>query len=353
MSRIHLYIYIAMLSCMCMSSCTQQQDEWTEDNNISLRAEVENVTPATRSDKYAEPVSDNNLTATVWFSLEKGKFPEKIENPKDINNETNIPGHYIIDFMGETPVFPNVTDESLRPRYPIPSDDGTVTPVYCVGFYPHQGWNYIEGTEENHSTATHEITGFEDLMFAAPIEGNWNQHFDKQRFTHLLTWLKVCVCATTTEAGNYWGKLKKITLKDVPSGLQINNLSKMQNEYPDGKLTGDDVTPLKDSEGKKIENSPAILDNPDGIDLGVNIQDVGSIFCYPQSSYDIVVECANGKTKVIRIDLEALSGTVPAFPTGKQYVLILNFHPFDVVEGVCTLQEWNAQNENLYPDAQQ
>lgn len=355
MSRTHLIIYVVMLSCMCMSSCTRQQEEWTNDNDISLRAEVENVMPATRSDKYAEPVSDNNLTATVWFSLEKGKFPEKLDSPEDINNETNIPGHFIIDFKGETPVFPNVANESQRPRYPIPNDTSTITPVYCVGFYPYDGWDYIEGTDDSLSTVTHEITGFEDLMFAAPIEGSWRQHFDMQRFVHLLTWLKVCVCATTTDAGSYWGKLKKITLKDVPSALRINDLSKMQHEYTGGMLTEDDVTPLheQDDKGNVIEHSPAILDDPNGIDLGVNIQDVGSIFCYPQPSYNLVIECANGKTKEIKIDLKALSGTVPKFPTGKQYVLILNFHPFDVVEGVCTLQEWNAQNEDLYPATQQ
>ena len=95
-----------------------------------------------------------------------------------------------------------------------------------------------------------------------------------------------------------------------------------------------------------------ILNNDAGIVLLINLHDVGSIFCYPQSSYTIVVECENGETKEIEIDLNPLSGTI-GFPAGYQYVITLNFHPFNVVEGVCTLQEWNAQNEELYPDAQQ
>ena len=348
MKRIYHILYIALLGCVCLSSCTERLDINRTDNTISLCAEVENVMPATRSASYAEPVANNNITATVWFSTVQGKFPDGngTDNPKD--KSTNIPGHYVINFEGEKAVFPNVSNENERPRYPIPDESG-IKDVYCVGFYPHEGWKYVEGTP---SKATHAITGFEDLMFAPPIMGNWNVHFDRQKFLHLLTWLKVCVCATTTEAGNYWGKLKRITLKNVPSGLQINNLSKMQSEYKgnNGKLIltdGDDgdVSPV----GGNF--SPNIFINNDGIDLGTNIQDVGSIFCYPQSSYTLEIECENGTTKDISIDLKALSARTINFPAGFQYLLTLYFHPFNVVEGVCTLNAWDAQNEDLYPDA--
>lgn len=349
MSKIHLIIYMALLGGMWLASCTEQLDINPTDKAITLRAEVENVMPPTRSGSYATPVSDNNITATVWFSTVPGKFPE---GPQD--ESTNIPGHYIINFEGEKAVFPNVANENERPRYPIPDENGTVQEVYCVGFYPSTDWAHVEGTESNPSKATHNITGFEDLMFAPPIQGNWNDHFDRQKFLHLLTWLKVCVCATTTEAGNYWGKLKRITLKDVPSGLQINNLSKMQSQYKaNGKLIltdGDDgdVSPISGS-----SFSPNIFINDDGIELGTNIQDVGSIFCYPQPSYILEIECENGTTKDIPIELKALSASTIVFPAGYQYVLTLNFHPFNVVEGVCTLNAWNAQNEDLYPNAQQ
>ena len=343
MKRIYLILYIALLGYVCLSSCTEQLDINRTDNTISLRAEVENVMTTTRSSEddtqnYAKPVADNDITATVWFSTVQGKFPEV---PKD--KSTNIPGHYIIKFEGEKPVFPNVTDESERPRYPIPDESGTVQDVYCVGFYPSTDWEYVENSP---SKATHDITGFEDLMFAPPIMGNWNNHFDRQKFTHLLTWLKVCVCATTTEAGNYWGKLKKITLVNVPSGLQIDNLSKMQSDYEDANdkvtLTSGDISPTGTFK-------PNIFDNDMGIDLGINIQDVGSIFCYPQSSYTLKIECENGIVSK-EITLKTLSGGTIGFPAGMQYVLTLYFHPFNVVEGVCTLNAWDAQNEDLYPD---
>ena len=331
------FIYMVLCGCMCLSACAEQE-EWT-DSNISLRAEVEHVESMSRSG-YATPVTDNNLRATVWFSTDPNKYPEG----ESLATETNIPGHYVIDFKGENAVFPNVDSEDFRPRYPV--DD---TPVYCVGFYPHTDWTYVEGEEEP-SKVTHTISGYEDLMFAAPIKGSWNNHFGRQQFRHLLTWLKVCVCATTTEAGSYWGKLKKITLKDVPAGLQINDLSKM---YTQGKMTGDDVSPLYeyDDNGEKEEYDVDIMDEDSGMDLGTIIQDVGSVFCYPQSSYTLVIECENWNIEKT-IELKPLdgSGNISAFPAGLQYVLILNFHPFNVVEGVCTLKEWNAQNEDLYPD---
>lgn len=361
MKRIHHILYIALLGCVCLSSCTEQLDINSTDKAITLRAEVENVMPATRNSNYATPVSDNNITATVWFSTVQGNFL----NPETKDPETNIPGHYVINFKGEEAVFPEVNDENERPRYPIPDKNGSVQDVYCVGFYPHKDWNYVpgDGTDANHSKATHTITGFEDLMFAPPIKGNWNNHFDRQKFLHLLTWLKVCVCATTTEAGNYWGKLKRITLKNVPSGLQINNLSKMQSEYKgnNGKLIltdGDDgdVSPLYeyDDNGEKKEYDVDIMDEDSGmdsgIDLGINIQDVGSIFCYPQLSYTFEIVCEKG-TVTKEIPLRSLSGGIIGFPAGMQYVLTLYFHPFNVVEGVCTLNAWDAQNEDLYPDA--
>ncbi len=346
MKRIYLIIYLALLVCACLSSCTEQLDINSTDKAITLRAEVENVMPVTRNSNYATPVSDNNITATVWFSTVQGNF-----NPDNKDPETNIPGHYVINFKGEEAVFPEVDNENERPRYPIPDEKGNVKDVYCVGFYPHTDWSYVpgDGTDANHSKATHTITGFEDLMFAAPISGNWNNHFDRQKFTHLLTWLKVCVCTTTTEAGNYWGKLKKISLVGVPSGLQINDLSKMQTSYENVNkkvtLTSSDISSTSNS------YSPDIYNNTDGIDLGINIQDVGSIFCYPQSSYTLKIECENG-TVSKQIPLKTLSGGTIDFPAGMQYVLTLYFHPFDVVEGVCTLNAWDAQNEDLYPNAQ-
>jgi hypothetical protein len=67
------------------------------------------------------------------------------------------------------------------------------------------------------------------------------------------------------------------------------------------------------------------------------------------------IECENGTATNVEVVLTPLTNTKEEleklkYPAGMQYVLILYFHPFNVVDGVCTLNEWNAQNEDLYPD---
>ena len=216
-----------------------------------------------------------------------------------------------------------------------------VTGVYCIGLYPDEGWS----ASDDDTKAVHDITGTEDLMFAPEISGNWNKHFGKQKFRHLLTWLKVCVCATTTEAGSNWGKLKKITLKNVPNSVTLD-LGRPEPTTPNA------IYPLIDVMSASSATSDVVIfDKTEGIELGIVVQDAASVFCYPQNEYYLSIVCGESNvTKDIRIDLSSLSTTDYGSRAGLQYVLTLYFSPFNVVEGVCTLKEWNAQNEDLYPN---
>ena len=67
MSKIHLIIYMALLGGMWLSSCTEQLDINPTGNAITLRAEVENEMPATRTSNsnYATPVS--NKAILIFF----------------------------------------------------------------------------------------------------------------------------------------------------------------------------------------------------------------------------------------------------------------------------------------------
>lgn len=333
MKRIYL-IYIAIVGSLCLSACSGQEDVPGNKaaEEISLSAVVDEVKIMSRN-----PDADEYIHAAIWFSLEKNKYPEAPApgDATEVQKATNIPIHTTISFKSGTAAYPG--DEESRPRYP------TTGSAYCVGFIPNSGWTPTYGKDT--TTATHAITGTEDLMFAPQVEGSWNQHFPTQRFRHLLTWLKVCVCTTNSEAGSYWGKLKSIKLLGMPDELTID-LSKDDEE--NFKLQ-DAVT---FSEDKK---EVPILESQEGVDLGVVIQEVGSVYCKPQSSYKLAIECENGTATDVEVELKPLTNTEEeleklAYPAGLQYVLILYFHPFNVVNGVCTLQEWNAQNEDLYPD---
>lgn len=339
-------IYMATLSGLCGLACSEHEAIVPEQavEAISLSAVVDEVklVSRTRSDAYTGtvPSADNMLEAAVWFSLQSGCYPEKLpddasEEMKTLSDETNIPVHGVINYVSGTATFPESTGEADKPKYPVGDYD-----VYCVGLYPNdEEWKLGDDSK----TVSRAITGTEDLMFAPEIVGRWNSHFGSQQYRHLLTWLKVCVCATTAEAGDYWGKLKKITLKDVPQSLTIDL----------GKKDGNDFV-LKNAVNYSDDTfAPVILDDETGIGLTIRTQEVASVFCHPDSEYTISIECENGTTTDIPIKLEALDqdeADLLQYPAGLQYVLILYFHPFNVVEGVCTLNAWNAQNEDLYPD---
>ena len=335
-------IYIATLLCMALASCGDKGDVLSDPNNreIALRATVEEIKTIMRSEGAyigTTPSSINNLDAAVWFSLESGYYPEELpdtasEEMKALSAETNIPVHGEINYQSGTATFPDSENEASQPKYPT-----TDHSVYCVGLYPKDDWT----VSADGRYATHDISGTEDIMFAPEISGKWDKHFTTQRYHHMLTWLKVCVCTTTAEASNYWGKLQEITLKDMPKYLTLD-LSIPESDSFKTKF----VSSFSDTTEDKV-----IMQSDEGLTMDIITQDVASVFCKPQQTYTLSITCENGITKDIPITLSVLEGedeSLLEHPSGLQYLLILYFHPFDVVEGVCTLNAWNAQNEDLY-----
>lgn len=336
MRKIYI-IYWVIIGCVWFSACMEHEDEFRNrvPKEIRLNAVVDEVKMMSRNSVSA---TNDTMQAAVWFSLQSGKYPSELpdslkSNPTmaALSAESNVPIHTVIKFKSGVASSPEVDEEENRPRYPT---SGT---VYCVGFIPTD-WS----TDAGDSTVSRQITGTEDLMFAPQIEGSWNAPFRIQRFRHLLTWLKINVCATTAEAGNYWGNLKKITLSDVPDSLTID-LTKTESGFR-----------LRDAVAFSDTTHVEILDTT-GIELGITTKEVVSTFCHPQKSYKLMIECENGRTGEVQINLNALGSNhnisveQKDFPAGLQYVLTLYFHPFNVVEGVCTLKEWDAHNEDLYP----
>lgn len=345
-------LYIIAFCSLCCPACTEHEafhDQAAEE--ISLSAVVDEVKCVSRAAYTGSvPSLENELEAAVWFSLKPGYYPAQLpndasQNDIDLKAETNIPLHGQINYISGTATFPESTTEADKPKYPVNGDN-----VYCIGLYPNDAeWTT---TDDNYTKVQRTITGTEDLMFAPEITGNWNNHFTSQRYRHLLTWLKVGVCTTTSEAASYWGKLKKITLKGVPKTLTID----LSNQEGDDFKLENTVTYSSDNpDTPEIEGIQDLLifDSDSGIDLAITTQEVASVFCHPSPTYTISIECENGTTTDIPITLEALNQAEVAllnYPAGLQYVLILYFHPFNVVEGVCTLNAWNAQNEDLYQD---
>ena len=353
MKRTRIYIFMTLIS--LLSAC--EGIDVTDNNHISLRASIGEMGIVSRSTtSVAEPYkgtspADSTFVSDVWFSTDSKKF---LHNPSS-NAATNLPCRTTMTFNSDAAAYadykPDPTSAAQTLKYPT---DGT--DVYCVGFHPksdqESGWYTEDGVNVSHT-----INGSDDLMFADVISGDWNNHFQTQEYKHLLTWIKVSVCAMTMETAKQWGNVTKITIssKDV---LNIDLSKKPAGITYDYK-----------------EGSPKVLtiydDAETGTELSLTSKVIGSVFCSPMeisvpvtddagqhtgknktlAGYQVSITTKNGGTKTIPIslsDLEYREIEDPDETVGKLYILSLYFNPFDIVEGTCTLNYWNGQNEDLY-----
>ena len=334
------YILGTILLSMVLWAC--EKAPLPNDNYIRLNARVSNpieVIVRAQVDEYRGiyPSIDNPLYADVWFSLEPGVFPH---NPQP---DTNIPCHSHIKYEGEItdPISSDASGADIQPAYP--TDD---SPVYCVGFYPattpnsstEQSWTLID---EQSTTVSRNINGYEDLMFAPQISGTWSNPMRFQDFNHLLTWVRVVVNATSVEAPESWGDIKKISIvgkESVEIELGRGNISYTGNEKEFDVLSPNDP---------KIELTTAL-------------KEVGEILCSPPHKtysdsddtmvYTVRVETEN-HTKEIDVKLQTMDGTpITSSSNIKAQLIIINlqFNKFNIIDGVCTLNTFENENNNLY-----
>jgi len=308
---------------MVLVSCSEQVDIPQENTPIMLQAsigEVENSSRVAASPfrgKY--PTTEQPLDAAVWFSLTSEKYG---------NNSSNVlPCHTTITFTDDTPQ--PAKYDGIGLVYPTPTEGETEgANVYCVGFHPAADWQSVDDNQY----AEHEIDGVKDLMFAPRIEGNWNSHFQGQKYQHLLTWLKINVCATNMDAADTWGNIEEIT---------ITSRKKVKIKLSDGSFTyTEDIVPI--SVFKAGEGGA----ESEAIPLKIAMQEVGSVLCSPPSATrkimnddgtetfenEYVVTIKTDKIeekKELYVDLNLANVQQAA---GKLYVLTFYFKPFRLVE---------------------
>lgn len=309
---------VAALSVACSDSL-----EDMEGCDIALNAVVSDIQSSSRASvatpfKGVAPTESSILSADVWFSTTSGEYGNNGTAP------TYLPCRTTVDYKG---VLVKPTNGAYNLKYPIGTDADK--PVYLVGFSP-SGWTTTNGT-----SASHAIDGSQDLMYAPEVYGTWTNPIEEQEYRHLLTWLKVCICATDPEAITAWGKVTKIS---VESNGQVDITALGSNG---GTIAYSGATPI------------VALDTPKN--LQTTMQEVGSVFCSPEIEYTVTVETSLGGTKCIEIPLNILNPddsltaiTDEGQAVGRLFILTLYFNRFDLVEGVCTLNSWNNQDEDLY-----
>lgn len=278
--------------------------------------------------------SDKKLKAKVLFSFESGKYINAATAP------WYIPSHTEVEYSGSDLTFIKYKENNVI--YPTSTDiaQGHSETVYSVGLYPAtDDWTF----EEYGTSASYPIDGSTDIMFSDQISGTWTDPFTVQEYSHLQTWIRVLASANTIDAGAQWGEIEKVT---------IQSSDKVKITFP--TAAGAKST-ISYSDTKKEIVVYEKEDNSDGLELNITTSPIGEVFVSPQATLTVTVYTTtfpNGKTIDIQLrDIQNKVITESEINTkvkGHLFVLNLNFNPLSIIEGICTLQYWNDQDEDIY-----
>jgi len=316
------------LALLTMSACSESASDDPAGGNIRLSAAVGDLQSNSRA--VADPyLSQNgeNLKVAVWFRNQGGEY----ENSPD--PVTNLPVHTDVEFDRSGLAYVSYNNKNLK----YPSGNGWVD---CIGMHPYTGWTPID----NNKKVSHAIDGVEDLMFAQERSGNWSTRIPMQKYEHLLTWIKINICASSHEAIDAWGTIEQITVKS------------------DSEVTIDLETGKYEYGGEPIEIKT--IAEGDGRPLTTANHEVGNVFCSPQKGeYALTVTSRNKNGEEIKKTVDMALNIIDVDhddkitditeknweeARGRCFVFSLYFTPYDVIEGVCTLNSWSNQNEDIY-----
>ena len=305
------------------------------DGRIALSAVVKDM-GGVESKVTADPfegMTTKPLNAKVLFSFNPGEYLDKAEYPWYIPSHTDV-SYYgtdltFIKYDGKDVIYPTSTDIA----------GGHAETVYSAGLYPATGWEIATDGK----SASHPIDGSADIMFSDQIYGTWTKPLTVQEYSHLQTWIRVLASANTIDAGAQWGEIEKVTIKSsdkVNIEFPASIGSKSTITYSDNKT---DIVVYEKKNGS------------DGLDLSITTSPIGEVFVSPQATLTVTVHTATfTEGKTIEIQLRDLKNNiineseVDTKVKGHLFVLNLNFNPLSIIEGICTLQYWNDQDEDIY-----
>lgn len=350
MRRILSYILLIVMGAV-MAACSKLDSPQRRAIQLSFASDDLIVETKADADAYTSaPSSENPFKADVWFSLLKGQYKHApSENP-----ELSIPARIPITFTSTGATDAIFIDGGVNKNllYPLDPEAKTQSSVYCVGLYPAYidagtNWTNESNNEGTGTKFTHTINGSQDLMYADQIEGSYSNNFEPQSYKHLLTWVKINVSATSSEAAGVWGQVEEISI-----GSRKSEVSVEFNESEDTEVTfsGDTLA---------IEANEVTTKNPNG--LSIIGQNVASVFCsapYTQDpnttnssdplGYWITVKTTNlAESKSVFVPI-TWTDENDKNAIGKLLLINLYFNEVAIVSGVCTLQYWEATSEDLY-----
>ncbi len=321
------YIGVFLFAILCMACEKNEELPSYKDRVITLNADIDaeiaSMSRAVSADIHTG-TSVAGMKADVWFSTEKGIYPD---NPSPTGpNFLPYRSSITYDIAGSpTTVYVDSANKKDPVSYPINKDS-----VYCVGLYPSNAWSCSDG-----KTASFVIDGSTDVMFAEQIVGTWENPFPRQTYKHLLTWLKFEVVASHIDAINQWGDI---------TNLSIVNSDKIINvTFPVAPESKNSV--ISYSGGTDTLN---VVDTP--MPLDITIKTLGSVLCKPTTAITLSITTEEMGTKDIVVQLYDDKGvkiTDPAQTMGKLFIINISFSKFNSIEATCSLIPWNEANVDL------
>lgn len=361
-----IYVFITLLCCSCSDTLE------SERRAITMCVDLPEAFVEVKSDEKAQAdaingIPSTGLTASLWYSYKLGEYSNAPSQPQYIPSATEV------TYTSSNRVPVKINNNSLL--YPIDSDENYADTgngkgngnVYCVGFYPSDGWDF-PNNENPWSSATHSINGSEDLMLADQMIGSYAKPFESQRFDHLLTWVKINMSTTSVGGSQVWGPVTSLKICSPYSTVTVT-LSKEMEDDP--KKEGPKQRTLEysgDSEELDLNLQNTILN--------LTSKTFGQVFCSPparaimtddgykyvpdnysepQTAFGYIIKVVTEKIgeKEVFVELKN-TVNVPVESSdaaiGNLYVITLHFQDIPVVEGVCTLKQWEDQNGDVYLD---
>lgn len=343
-----ILVFISFVCCGCSDFLIPKRSAITMSINMDgIGLEVDFSTKGGEGMVSASPYNgtpsvNNPLTVGLWYSYSPGHYSHNPVSPQYIPCITSA----VYNSFNSI----DIRTDNYILQYPIANDNNysstTDGKVYCVGFYPNSGWAQPDPLSSTVTSTEHVINGMEDLMFADQMEGSYSDNFEAQTFSHILTWVKINLSATSMRAANVWGDVSELKIISPNRNVKIDFA-----QDPEDRSDVDYI-------GDPVEFSLGIL--PTSKKLSITSKTFGQVFCAPPAKnasgkygYTVKVKTVNmGAEKEVFVELKKEDGITPvedpAYAVGKLFVINLYFNEVSVIEGVCTLKQWDDQSSELY-----
>ncbi|RHJ91680.1 hypothetical protein DW095_09165 [Bacteroides sp. AM07-16] len=303
--RMNKYLFVGMLAVCGLCSCSNDEDPIDSGSakSMEISAGIGATTRAVIDAGYSSdlPVSfgrlDNPSGNTAWDAAINAVRAGG-------SNNTSVT-------FGTTQTYSDKNGESA-----------------LIGFYPQASFS----STTNPAKVAYTITGDEDIMATELQKGTATNVFQPFTFQHLLTQLQF-KCVGSSDAVNKWTKITSITVKEVPTALELSI----------DRVTGASLAVAANPEnaGLPILNCPEAVVSTD--------PKVGYLMLYPtekmgtaDAAISLVVKATyENIEKELTVPINNIADGVKA---GQSHMITLNFTVTGEITVEAGIAEWQPGN---------